>query len=214
MFVIGMTGNAGCGKSYVCRCISELLYCPVIDSDTVCRELMMPGQKVYEDVANEFGPEYLCEDGTLNRAAIAEKVFNDPEALLKLNSLTHPATIEEIKRRIAAYKEEGYGFVIVESALAEDAGYREFCDELWLVAAKKENRIARLRDRGYSDEKIASVMASQKQQEELDMTKYRWVDNNRENDRFLLYHQCMHHLDTALGRSVWRKMIGKVSVAD
>lgn len=168
MKVIGITGGAGSGKSYVSQCIREHFGYPVIDSDSVARELMEPGQKAYMEVVREFGSEILCEDGTIDRKKLAVIVFNDSEKLELLNRLTHPVTIDTILERIRAYEAQGLPVVFVESALADKAGYRGFCDELWLVHASEEVRAERLRrTRGYSDEKIEQVMSNQSTMEEL-----------------------------------------------
>lgn len=166
--VIGITGGVGSGKSHVCKLITEHLGFPVLDSDSISRKQMEPGGRVLESVIREFGKQYENEDGSLNRSALAELVFNDDEALKKLNSLTHPAVIEEINEKINEYAEEGIPFVFVESALAFDAGYRSFCDEIWLVSAPENIRRYRLKKgRGYSDERISSLFSEQMPEEEM-----------------------------------------------
>ena len=211
MFVIGMTGNAGCGKSFVCGCAAELLRCPVIDSDSVCRDLMMPGHRVFDDVVRTFGSSYVGADGYLDRGKLAATVFNDEAARKLLNSLTHPATIEEIRSLIERYTREGYGIVIVESALAEEAGYRDFCDELWLVTAPYEDRVTRLRGRGYSDSKIKSVMESQTSQEALLAAGLRQIANGDGVGKCDIFRAITDNLDDALTRPVWRKLLRRDS---
>ena len=203
MYVIGLTGNAGSGKSYVCKCAIDLTHCPVIDSDAVCQELMMPGQPVYEEVVRVFGEDYLASDGTIDRAKLAAKVFADAGALSLLNSLTHPATIREIRRLLSQYEEEGYPVAFVESALADQAGYRDFCDALWIVIASEETRRRRLRLRGYSEERIDAVMSSQTPQSQLITPGMPMIVNDRDNNRYLILHQLQHYLDNAVGRAVW-----------
>lgn len=162
MKVIGITGGAGTGKSYVCRCIQKHFGYPIIDSDTVARELMNPGKTAYDAVIDAFGEDVLRSDGQIDRAKLAGIVFSDEEKLALLNRLTHPATIEEIKEQIDSYRKKGVALVFVESALADKANYREFCDELWFVYASLRTRKKRLKkDRGYTDEKIAQVLANQ-----------------------------------------------------
>ena len=178
MYVIGLTGCAGSGKSYVCECAKEVLGIPVIDSEAECRSLQEPGQPVFEEIVREFGPSCLKEDGSLDRTGLAEIVFNNKDALKRLNELTHPAVIRHICGMLEEYRRKGEEFVIVESALATEAGYRDFCDELWLVYADDETRAERLRStRGYSDEKIASVFASQVPQSTLFGLCERVIDN-------------------------------------
>lgn len=166
--VIGITGGVGSGKSHVCRLIEKHLGYPVIDSDAISKEQMEPGGNVLKKVLETFGSEYANEDGSLNRGALADLVFHDPEKLQVLNGITHPAVIEEIRERITKFAEEGIPFVFVESALACSAGYRDFCDELWAVTAPETVRRYRLiKGRDYSDEKVASLFSGQMPEEEL-----------------------------------------------
>lgn len=162
MKVVGITGGAGSGKSHICRLIAERLAYPVIDSDTVTRELMAAGTPMLKSIADVFGAEFLLEDGTLNRGKMAALVFSDEDALARLNGLTHPATLAEIARRLERYEKEGRKAVVVESALADKVDYRSFCQEMWLVYASRETRAERLRrQRGYSPERIRQIMDSQ-----------------------------------------------------
>lgn len=196
MYVIGITGCAGSGKSFVCQCAQQSLGIPVIDSDYECRCLQEPGQPVFDEIVREFGPSCLSPDGTLNRAYLASIVFNDRDSLLKLNSITHPATIERIRNMLAEYEKQGEEFVFVESALAAEAGYRLFCDELWLVYASDETRVERLRTtRGYSDEKIASVFASQIPQSTMFDCCERVIDNENSVPRAGIVRQIIFHLN-------------------
>ncbi|MBR5712494.1 MAG: dephospho-CoA kinase [Lachnospiraceae bacterium] len=203
MFVIGVTGCAGSGKSYVLDCAKTLTHAPVIDSDRVCRGLMGPGGEAYENVVKEFGTPYLREDGTLDREKLAKDVFADEEALTRLNAATHPATIRAINDMIASYAAAGEQIVFVESALAEQAGYREFCREIWVVCASEEVRLERLRKRGYSEERIADLMSRQLSQERMISMADRIITNSRDNDYFGILHQLMFHLDGACGRQGW-----------
>ena len=162
MKVIGLTGCAGSGKSYVSECIRTRLGFPVIDSDSECKQLMGPGMAVTEEIFKIFGNEYKREDGSLDRALLAKTVFANEDALETLNAITHPATIERICSMLKAEEQAGTPVVFVESALAEQAGYRTFCDELWLVYASEEARRQRLRDtRGYDEERIHNLIQSQ-----------------------------------------------------
>lgn len=165
MMKVGLTGEAGSGKSYVCDILYKDFGVPVIDSDSVTKGLMMPGQTVYRSVLQVFGTEYLDEQGFIDRAKLAALVFHNKERLCRLNALTHPATIEEIDRQIKRLKKEGCRLVVVESAIALDSGYEDFCDEFWYVHSPEKDRRNRLAlGRGYSEEKIDGIFASQKKE--------------------------------------------------
>lgn len=183
MKIVGITGGAGSGKSHVCRLIARRFPYPVIDSDAVTRELMAAGSPMLQSVAEEFGSEFLLADGNLDRAKMAALVFRDEAALARLNALTHPATIAEIVRRLKRCEKEGRKIAVVESALADKADYRSFCDELWLVSASEQTRAERLRrQRGYSTERIRQVMESQSTQAQFALACQRTIRNEADTD--------------------------------
>ena len=99
MLVIGLTGGIGSGKSTV----SALLAAKgavVVDADAIVRDVQQPGTPVFEKMVERFGPGIVAGDGTLDRAAVADLVFNDADALADLNAIVHPAVGAEIARRM------------------------------------------------------------------------------------------------------------------
>jgi dephospho-CoA kinase len=134
MIVVGLTGGIGAGKSSVSARLAER-GAVVIDADLVVRELQQPGQPLFDAMVGHFGEAIVGPDGELDRQAIAERVFNDPEQLKELNRLTHPAVQAEMARRIGEVagtdaivvmdiplltsKRDGIGHVIVVDAPVE-----------------------------------------------------------------------------------------------
>src|SRR5918994_5596592 len=101
MLRVGLTGGIACGKSYVAhRMAAAGLH--VLDLDRVAYELTAPGGPAYHDVVRAFGPGVLAADGSIDRKALASRVFSDAEALARLNVLVHPKVKEEEARRPAA----------------------------------------------------------------------------------------------------------------
>ena len=99
MLVVGLTGGIGSGKSTV----SALLAAKgavVVDADAVVHELQRPGTAVFEAIVDRFGNGIVAADGSLDRSAVADIVFNDPDALADLNGIVHPAVGAEIVRRM------------------------------------------------------------------------------------------------------------------
>lgn len=118
--IVGLTGGIGSGKSTV----SDLLVergATLIDADAVTRELQAPGQPVLAAIFEHFGPAVLAEDGTLDRQALADLVFPDPEALAELNAIVHPAVGREIAERLQAARDAG-GIVILDIPLLVESG--------------------------------------------------------------------------------------------
>ena len=99
MLVVGLTGGIGSGKSTV----SALLAAKgavVVDADAVVHKLQWPGTAVFEAMVDRFGNGIVAADGSLDRSAVADIVFNDPDALADLNGIVHPAVGAEIVRRM------------------------------------------------------------------------------------------------------------------
>lgn len=167
MKVYGITGGAGTGKSEVIKMLQENFGGCVIMSDEVARELMQKGNISYQLIVEYFGRDILMDDGEIDRKKLADHVFNNKEALEKLNSMTHPYVKDEIRKLIAeAEASGGCRFVALESAILLECGYEDICDEFWYVYTKPEIRRQRMKEtRNYSDEKVDSVMRNQQPDE-------------------------------------------------
>jgi dephospho-CoA kinase len=99
VIVVGLTGGIGAGKSTVSKLFAER-GAAIVDADKIARELQDPGTPVLAAMAERFGGHVINDDGTLNRAAVAEIVFSDKQALKDLNSIVHPAMQAEVQRQI------------------------------------------------------------------------------------------------------------------
>ena len=167
MKVYGITGGAGTGKSEVIKMLQENFGGCVIMSDEVARELMQKGNISYQLIVEYFGRDILMDDGEIDRKKLADHVFNNKEALEKLNSMTHPYVKKEIRKLIAEAEASGEcRFVALESAILLECGYEDICDEFWYVYTKPEIRRQRMKEtRNYSDEKVDSVMRNQQPDE-------------------------------------------------
>ena len=106
MLKIALTGGPGSGKSTVARMFRDL-GAQVIDADEVARAVVAPGQPAWEELRREFGPEFFKEDGSLNRARMAELVFQDAGARQKLNAIVHPRVAREMARRLEDLAAQG-----------------------------------------------------------------------------------------------------------
>ena len=100
MITIGLTGGIGSGKSTVSGGFVRR-GAVLIDADAIVREQQVPSSPVFAEMVQRFGPRIVAADGTLDRAAVAELVFSDSEALADLNAITHPPVGREIRRRLS-----------------------------------------------------------------------------------------------------------------
>lgn len=122
MLLLGLTGGIGSGKSTVSAELARR-GAVVIDADLVVRELQSPGGAVLDAMVEHFGDGILSDDGTLDRQAVADVVFNDPEELAALNAIVHPRVGEEIDGRIAAQRETDHVVILDVPLLVESKAY-------------------------------------------------------------------------------------------
>jgi dephospho-CoA kinase len=156
----GLTGNIGSGKSTVGRMLAERGI-PVVDADRVAREVVEPGQPALRDIASRF-PGVLHPDGSLDRRALAARVFADPAEREALNAIIHPRIAEEVATRMADLAAGGEPVAIYEAALIVENGLQQGLDGLIVVTATPEAQIARLRLRdNMSESEARARIASQ-----------------------------------------------------
>ncbi len=173
MYKVGLTGGIGSGKSKVAEFLRDREVA-IYDSDSRAKELMMSNEALREALIAEFGQECYTADG-INRAWLAQRVFNNEAELARLNAIVHPA----VMRDFAAWAEAQEGnYVVLESAILLEAGLESHVDVVVAVMAPKELRLERamLRD-GVSREQIEERMRNQMSDEErTDRAKYAIVN--------------------------------------
>jgi len=157
MFTVGVTGGIGSGKSTVCR-VFGVLGIPVFDSDAEAKRLLGRDASVRRDVAEAFGAD-IYDGSRLDRAALAARVFNDPDALQRLNAIVHPA-VRSAFEEWAARQQAPY--VINEAAiLVETRAWKRF-GHLVVVSAPEDVRLARVMQRdGVSAQQVRARMRNQ-----------------------------------------------------
>ena len=172
--IIGLMGGIGSGKSTILNYLQNEYKCQIIQSDLVAKELMQPGQKAFEMIKEAF-PQVISGDN-IDSLKLSQIVFSDKVSLAKLNSITHPATIEEISNRI---KKSDAKNIVVESALLIGSGIENMCDEIWFVYCDMEERITRLIfNRGYTREKAIRIINNQPTDEEYNFYADEFIDNS------------------------------------
>jgi dephospho-CoA kinase len=169
MLRVGLTGGIGSGKSEVSARLAGL-GAVVIDADKGAREVVEPGTPGLALITEAFGPGVLRPDGSLDRAGLAAVVFADPEALARLNSITHPLIREWVSEREAeALRAAGPGAVIVHDVplLAEGLRTSPGFDVVVVVDVPPQLQLERLTgQRGMAPEQAAARMAAQATREQ------------------------------------------------
>ena len=186
--ILGITGGAGSGKTTVVEKIKELAPTVFLHCDVIAHELMMPGGASYEVLLQEYGEKILedvqktekstCVENIqmlkekkrlISRPKLSAVAMATAETRKRLNELTHPLVREAVEAELYRLEQEQFrGIVVVEAALLIEAGFKEICDSLWYVYAPVEDRVRRMREkRGYSEEKIANILAGQLSEEQF-----------------------------------------------
>ena len=169
MKVIGITGGVGAGKSQILSYLGEHTRCRIIMADRVAHELEEPQGRCYMPIVSVLGAEILTEEGRIDRAKMAARIFADEKLLMQINEIVHPAVREYITEAIAEERENGgIDYLFIEAALLLENGYKAIVDEMWYIHTDEQVRRDRLRtSRGYSDEKIDSIMQGQLSEEDF-----------------------------------------------
>ena len=165
MFVIGLTGGIGTGKTHVSKLLQEH-GATVINADTVGHEAYLPHTETWREVVSAFGQEIVDDDEQINRRKLGAIVFSDPAHLQRLNSIVHPRIYAMIRDRIESLRVDGVKVVVVEAALLIEAKWTPLADEVWVVTAPQEHVLSRLTGRGMSREQALARIGSQMPQEE------------------------------------------------
>ena len=158
MFVVGITGGIGSGKSAVTDHL-ETLGITVIDADKVARAVVQPGTSGLDAIVEHFGTDILLADGGLDRAALRKIVFDNPNERKVLEGLTHPRIRDEIARKLS---EASSPYVVLSSPLLLESGQNTFANYIVVVDVPEEVQLKRTMARDDNSEALVNqIMAAQ-----------------------------------------------------
>ncbi|CAA9348120.1 MAG: Dephospho-CoA kinase [uncultured Gemmatimonadetes bacterium] len=161
MLKVGLTGNIAAGKSTVASAWREL-GATVVDADDLSRQAVEPGTPAHAAIAAEWGTWVLEEGGGLDRAALRQIVFADPDARARLESIVHPAVAALRDDHFRDAADRGEPLVVADVPLLFEVGMADEFDVVVLVDAPEETRLMRLvGDRGLEPEEARKMMAAQ-----------------------------------------------------
>ena len=177
--VIGVMGGIGSGKSEVLNYMETKHHATIIEADKIAHDILLNDESVKSQAKKIFPDTFNGNE--IDTDKMADIVFNDPNKLEALNSLTHPPTINEIINQITNAKSK---YVVVESALFLGEEVADLTDELWFIYCDKKERINRLvKTRGYSKEKAVAVIANQPNDEDYNSAADEFIDNTGDFDK-------------------------------
>ena len=176
MILVGLTGGIGAGKSTVSAMLARR-GAVIVDADQIARDLQSPGSPVVAAMAERFGAGILHDDGSLDRPAVAQIVFNDEQALADLNGIVHPAMQDEIEARIRAERDTDRVVVLDFPLLGENP--RPGLAATIVVDVPHEVAIDRLvADRGMDVDDARARIASQIARDDRLATATHVIDNS------------------------------------
>lgn len=162
-FILGLTGGIGSGKSAASQWF-EQHGIMVVDADVVAREIVEVGQPALLQIQQAFGDWVLQKDGTLNRRALREHIFQSNDARRILESITHPAIRQSIIQQL---QDAQSPYVILVSPLLFETNQHELTDHTLLIDASIELQIQRAAQRdGQNIEQIHRIIATQMPREQ------------------------------------------------
>ncbi len=158
MFILGLTGGIGSGKSTVAKAFRDLGIA-VVDADIAAREVVAKGSPALKQIADHFGPHILQADGTLDRAKLRRIIFDNSEEKQWLESLLHPLIERHIRKQLTQATSP---YVVFESPLLLETRQHELVDRVLVVDVPEKTQITRASARdNNSEEQIRAIMSTQ-----------------------------------------------------
>lgn len=190
MYVVGLTGGIGSGKTAV----SDLLALQginIVDADVVSRRVVEPGQPALARITEHFGASILLNDGTLDRAQLRQRIFSNADDKQWLESLLHPCIGAEVLRLLETAKS---AYVILVSPLLIEAGQDALCDRVLIVDTTEALQVSRTTQRDdNTEEQVKRIIASQSNREQRLVKASDVINNTRDlhylKEQTLLLHQ-------------------------
>jgi dephospho-CoA kinase len=159
MFIVGLTGGIGSGKSTVAERFASLGV-PVIDTDVIARALTATGAAALAQIHAAFGDAVMRADGSLDRAALRRLVFADNAARLQLEAILHPR-IRQVVSEVLATLNAPYALIVIP-LLVETGGYRDLLDRVLVVDCPEAMQIERVMARnGLTRDEVTAILAAQ-----------------------------------------------------
>jgi len=134
VFVIGLTGGIGTGKTEVTHVLREL-GAVVIESDKVAHLSYRPGTDAYDEIIDQFGKEVLDDSGVIDRGKLGGLVFAGADSRIQLEKIVWPAVRSWITERLIHEKERGTKIIVIEVPKLFEAGWDDLADAIWTVEA-------------------------------------------------------------------------------
>lgn len=163
MFVVGLTGGIGSGKSEATK-LFEALGVSVVDVDVISHQLTANNHPILADIYTALGSQFKRADGSLDRAALREKIFQDPQAKATLESILHPAIFSEALTALENNSKQNKALayqVLAVPLLFESNRYRQIVDRTLVIDCPEDMQISRVMARSQMTEAQVKAIIQQ-----------------------------------------------------
>jgi dephospho-CoA kinase len=167
MFVVGLTGGIGSGKSAAAKLFSELGV-SIVNADQIARDIVEPGSAALDAITEHFGSDILLDDGALDRAQLRQKIFANPNERQWLEQLTHPLIGTAIFDFLNAKRNDNEApYRILESPLLMETSQQQLAQRLLLIDVPEAVQIARTMARdNNTEEQVRAIIEAHMSREE------------------------------------------------
>ncbi|MBA2285276.1 MAG: dephospho-CoA kinase [Ktedonobacteraceae bacterium] len=148
--ILGLTGNIACGKTAVGQMLLASGVERYIDADALVHRLYASGQPIAVQVAAVFGPAVMASDGSVDRKALGAVVFQDSEAMRRLESIVHPVVGEAMMHELGQVSASG--IAVIDAVKLLEGGSGALCQSKWIVICSEQQELARLMARNHLGE--------------------------------------------------------------
>ena len=198
MFIIGLTGGIGSGKSAAAKILKELGL-KVVDLDQITHDLMKPGKPGYIEIKKEFDEKYIDTKGAIDRKLLREEIFSSLDLKKRIESILHPIIFEECSKQLNKLKHEKY-IVLVIPLLFETKNYISLIDESLLIDCDLKTQIERVIKRDSVSKALANrIIKNQMNRQDKQLLA----------DKVILNDGNINHLKTQLD-SYYKKLLKEI----
>ena len=178
--IVGLTGGIGSGKSTVARAFGERGI-PWVDADDVAREIVAPGEPALAAIRDRHGEAVIHPDGSLNRAALREIIFNHPHERAWLEGVTHPRVRERLFEHLQRLLQQGAPYVLLVSPLLFESGQQVLVDITVVVDIPESLQLSRTLARdGVSEQQVHAILEAQMSRRERLTRADEVIDNQHD----------------------------------
>lgn len=201
-YIVALTGGIGSGKSTVADAFARFGVA-IVDADIIARQIVEPGTPALDAIAAHFGNEMLLADGSLNRAALRQRIFSDADEKRWLNQLLHPQIQRETQRQLA--KAQSCYVLWVVPLLVEN-GLQDRADRVLVVDVDSETQLARTMARdGISRQQALNILSAQATREQRLAVADDIIDNSGSAQGIEPYVAALHQHYLELATSATRQ---------